>query len=377
MNSDSVAVKAKRISELDGWRGISIICVIAGHLLNNIGAQHGARVAGELAGWGVDIFFIISGFIIAKLAIHERQTHGWFSVSNFYCRRIFRILPAFYFYLFAVALLASNSVIKQDYLGVAVASVFTCNVANVVCGWFVGHSWSLAFEEQFYLTFPLLFYLSERYTRGILIAILGGLMALPLAGNAMHDQRAWWVASRFAPHFSFICIGVVAAFYEAAVRRLAASGRSLLISVADAALLLALLVSNACAPILSGALADALPDLNAVLLPPCLAWIVFTLIYWKGPASGILRSRPIQFIGLISYSLYLWQEFFTATPENYLKRGWWCMPPLMIVAATLSFYCIERPFIHIGKRFLGGQHGTPPPPRLAHVPARGSTQGVP
>lgn len=377
MRSDSVAVKAERISELDGWRGISIICVIVGHLLNNIGAHHGARVAGELAGWGVDIFFIISGFIIAKLAIHERQTHGWFSVSNFYYRRIFRILPAFYFYLFAIALLSSNDVIKQGYLGVALASVFTCNVENVVCGWFVGHSWSLAFEEQFYLTFPLLFYLSERYTRGILIAILGGLMALPLAGNAMHDQRAWWVASRFVPHFSFICIGVVAAFYEAAVRRLAASGHALLISLADAALLLALLVSNACAALPSGALADALPDLNAILLPPCLAWIVFTLIYWKGPASAILRSRAIQFIGLISYSLYLWQEFFTATAENYLKRGWWCMPPLMIIAATLSYYCIERPFIHIGKRFLGRQHGQPSPPRLAHPPTPGSPQRTP
>src|SRR5215475_4263827 len=102
------STESRRIPELDGWRGIAILCAVIGHTLT---VRYGVNpqdepigVAGVLSAWGVDIFFIVSGFIITRLAVGERAQRGSFSVSRFYTRRIFRIIPAFYFYLLCITI---------------------------------------------------------------------------------------------------------------------------------------------------------------------------------------------------------------------------------------------------------------------------------
>src|ERR1035438_1550128 len=111
LNVDASRIGAKvlpnnstsRIPQLDGWRGVSIVLVITGHLLNirySSYTSSGAEfpVVGHLATWGVDIFFVISGFIITKLALAEKRLSGHFSVRGFYIRRCFRIIPPFFLY---------------------------------------------------------------------------------------------------------------------------------------------------------------------------------------------------------------------------------------------------------------------------------------
>ena len=89
-----------------------------------------------------------------------------------------------------------------------------------------------------------------------------------------------------------------------------------------------------------------------LLGPPCLAWIVLSQLYRDGLIARLLRGRLVQFFGLISYSLYLWQQLFTASAEQYRPIGWLGAPVLMLVAAVLSYYLVERPCLRGGRRLL-------------------------
>src|SRR5262249_38661637 len=93
-------------------------------------------------------------------------------------------------------------------------------------------------------------------------------------------------------------------------------------------------------------------SLTTVCLPPCLAWIALSPVYRDGWLARLLRGRFLQFFGSISYSLYLWQQVFTAEADQYLVPSLLAFPPLMVVAATLSWYCIEQPCIQAGRRLL-------------------------
>jgi peptidoglycan/LPS O-acetylase OafA/YrhL len=346
-----------RIAELDGWRGIAILGVVIGHTLS---VRYGVNpqeeptgVAGVLASWGVDIFFIISGFIITRLAIRERAEQGHFSTRRFYTRRVLRIIPAFYFYLFCITAFAAARLIDQPLHGTVLAAVFVCNVPQMPCGWFAAHSWTLAFEEQFYLMFPLIFGLAKTRHATVLLAIFAVLVAFPFIRFAAQLEGIWRIVGGFCASFSFICCGAVAAAHEATLRRFATGRISAHISLISGGFLLGMAMLSVFASFPFGSSAAyAQASLTTVFLPPCLAWLVLGLVYRDGWLAGLLRSRLLQFFGLISYSLYLWQQVFTAEAHEYLAPSSLTFPPLMVVVAALSWYCIERPCIRVGRRLL-------------------------
>jgi peptidoglycan/LPS O-acetylase OafA/YrhL len=344
-----------RIAELDGWRGIAILCVVAGHTIDiRYGANPQAEptgVTGLLSAWGVDVFFVVSGFIITRLAIRERAEHGWFSPAGFYTRRLFRIIPAFYFYLFCITAFAAAGWIDQPARGTGLAAVFVCNVPHMPCGWFAAHSWTLAFEDQFYLTFPLIFCIGREHHAKMLLGIFAVLLVFPFIRFAAQLEGFWRIAEGFCASFSFICCGAVAAAYEAPLRRLATGPLGARISLLSAGFLVGLgisLVSGSLPPGSPAAYAQA--ALTTLFLPLCLAWIVLSVVYRRSWLTRLLTGRFVQFFGLISYSLYLWQQVFTAEASQYLAPSWLTIPPLMLIAATLSWACIERPCIRAGRR---------------------------
>ncbi|HWD59838.1 MAG TPA: acyltransferase [Stellaceae bacterium] len=357
MRSPTNPAASRRIPELDGWRGLSILGVVIGHLVN-VRYTGGPDVdttnlASVMANWGVRIFFIVSGFIITRLALQELTAQGHFSVARFYVRRAFRIVPAFYFYLLCIALFAGLGLINQSLYGTALAATFICNFSNSPCDWFAGHSWTLSFEEQFYLIFPIIIYLSGQYFGKAVLSILGILMIFPFIRYFMHLGDAWYQASGMCLSFSLICVGAVFAAYEAKVRELATGRRNVIMTAAAAAVLVVTgTVSSLVSFPLRSLQAYVQAGVTDVLLPPCLAWIVLSLVYREGYLSGLLRSRIVQFFGLISYSLYLWQQAFTANVIYYKAPSWLLFPPLMLVAAVLSYYGIERPCTQLGRRLL-------------------------
>jgi peptidoglycan/LPS O-acetylase OafA/YrhL len=181
----------RRIPALDGYRGISILFVVVGHLVNyRYGSNphvDSRNTASVLADWGVALFFVISGFIITRLVLSEYHTTGKFSIRAFYIRRAFRIIPPFYFYLIFIAVVSAWGIIQQRQTDIVAAAAFTCNFPYPQwCDWFPGHSWTLAYEQQFYLILPLLFLISgSRF--GIVVTVLFiALTAFPFLRPLLH-----------------------------------------------------------------------------------------------------------------------------------------------------------------------------------------------
>ena len=346
-----------RITQLDGWRGISILLVIFGHLLNFRYAPPGLAeipfpIAGLLSTWGVYVFFVISGFIITRLALAEQDLSGRFSAKSFYIRRFFRIVPPFFAYLAFILLVTSAGLISNRYTQTLMAATFTCNMAWSDCGWFSIHSWSLAFEEQFYLLFPVLLWLGGRRT-GLLFGVLFVfLVSTPFLRQALQLGDGWRVMTNFALNFVFICAGATMASCEHALKELSQSPRGRHLTYC-AALSLAGLAYFLCLRAAPGTpLAYLQLSLSLILVPVCIAWLVGSSIHQGNLLGCMLNSGPLQFVGAISYSLYLWQQMFVAVRSNYPVDSWLLFPPAMFAFAIASYYFIERPSVRLGKRLL-------------------------
>ncbi|PLK49198.1 acyltransferase [Uliginosibacterium sp. TH139] len=199
------AVEHSRIPAIDGLRGASILLVVAGHLM-------AWRFAGQLpllivqlgiflSHLGVMLFFTISGFVITRRALTQYR-QGFFSVKFFYFRRAVRILPAFIVYLLTIAILSLLGWIDQAPSGLIKAASFSCNLFND-CDWFAGHSWTLAYEWQFYLAFPALLLVFRRYMP-IALMLIALIALVVVALEAVQSD---------AQSISFIAAGCVAAFF--------------------------------------------------------------------------------------------------------------------------------------------------------------------
>lgn len=344
----------RRIVALDGLRAISILFVIIDHLFIN---RYGTppyldypSIPLTLSAWGVELFFVISGFIITKLALIEQQASGNFSIGSFYIRRLFRIGPPFYIYLGTILLLAGAGLITEPLSSIVQAATFTCNVPDSECQWFTRHAWSLAYEEQFYLVFPIIFYFMGRKFRKIIVYLTIAFLLYPTVQNLFHLNGFWHPAGLLAQKFSFICVGALLATHENIFRRLA-TGRHAPVIWWGVALFLAVFLflnSSFYLPLQ----AKWTYRLGLVILPFCFAWIVGHAARETGIVARLLGNPILQFIGTISYSLYIWQQLFTGAWVHYSVNSWLLSFPMMFVLATLSYYGVERPFIKLGRRII-------------------------
>lgn len=155
----------KRIRQLDGLRGLAILFVLCFHFFN-----YGILSPFFYFGWsGVDLFFTLSGFLITGKLLDTKGQQGYY--KNFIIKRILRIFPLYYGVLFAFSLVASYSVLTQWFYKYQIFFwTYTCNYLFLKHGFFqpLGHFWSLAIEEQFYLFWPLVVWL---FTHRQLIAV--------------------------------------------------------------------------------------------------------------------------------------------------------------------------------------------------------------
>jgi peptidoglycan/LPS O-acetylase OafA/YrhL len=331
----------ERILALDGWRAISALMVVAAHLIHN---RYGL---GNFAtsDTGVLIFYVISGFIITKLAISEHARSGHFSVGRFYIRRSLRILPPFFIFLACVFLVSTAGLIEQNPAEVYKAGAFLCISGLITpCEWFVVHSSSLGYEELFYLLFPLVFFTFGQRPRVVFGSILVGLVTFLLLRKTLHLQVSFVTVT--AGLFTFICSGALAAAFEPTVARFARTALGTGLWLVSAALVVAKVVysSNYQVPLtaLNTDVETSLPVIFK-LLPAATTWLVVGSLYGGSRIFAFLTWPPLVWIGQISYSLYLWQQLFTAPPQLYTATSPLLFSPLMFVAAAASYYWIELP----------------------------------
>ncbi len=322
----------RRHRGIDGWRAVAAGFVVVAHAVNfrfpsvpGVPFHLLQRVSGPLAQIGVQLFFVISGFIITSLMLREQGARGHVSIAAFYARRLCRILPPLLLYYAAIVALAVQGAIELPGSSLASSATFTCNLGFLDCDWWVAHTWSLAVEEQFYLGWPLLFgVLPANRRRWLLI----GTLVLCTVGIA-------WRPHVF--HSNFTSFGCIAA---GALYAISPGLRQACLRAASTPAWLAAVAMLVLTPL------TRFDGLAVIALPFLITYIIFA-----GNALGwvrtILETRPFQIVGAASYSLYLWQQLFLAAPARYVGTP---LPLLLLpVAVCLSVFLVERPFIRLGR----------------------------
>ncbi|ABD05013.1 Acyltransferase 3 [Rhodopseudomonas palustris HaA2] len=344
-------------SDIDGLRAIAVLLVIAFHAF-----PHSVR--GGFV--GVDVFFVISGFLITSIICQARRS-GDFSFAVFYARRINRIFPALALVLITCAVAGWFLLFPVDYRdagkAIGFGAAFLSNLALLHgAGYFetsseldpLLHLWSLGVEEQFYLLWPPVIVLAWRWPRGALIAALTILLASfaanialtpvnPLAAFYLPVTRFWELmtgcvlalAANAGPGrdiTSIAALGVVRRLFErhAAAIRAACAWLGLGLLAAGAAL-----ISND----------RGFPGWWAVL--PVLG---AALLIFAGPSPWVSRyllgNRAMVYVGLISYPLYLWHWPLLAA-IRIVRFGE--EPPLLMKAITIL---VAFALAHLTWRFI-------------------------
>lgn len=336
------------VSHASGWSN-----------LPKSGVLHVIVVLLGQGGLGVDIFFVISGFLITTLLLQEQERTGTIHLSRFYFRRTMRIFPPFYVYLAvatAIALLWHRPL--HWHLLLAVAGYMTNVVPYAwISGqpsfWYVAHTWSLAVEEQFYLLWPFLLALVPR-RRAVQLsgAVLLAAPLLRLLAHAFlpvyHTAAQWYYLPPAV--LDLLVFGGLFALVnrqDAARARLLQWLRPALLWPAFLVLATAhLMMVHTPAWFGSLVLVSATGFCSVLLL----AWVVLC----PGTIVGrVLNWTPLRHIGLISYSLYLWQQIFTG--PYWTPTGWRNVASIFAVA-ELSFWCVERPSLRL-RGFLENRLG--------------------
>ena len=348
--------KSKRIPELDGLRAFAVILVVIYHMSDFAaslprGPYWIATIVTSLGPNGVNVFFIISGFIITTLLMREKISAGQVSLAAFYIRRFFRIVPPFGTYLLALLAIRALGGISISSHNLLWSALFLGDIVfiNPMNGWFVAHTWSLSVEEQFYLIFPPLLFLVGRSRKRITVAILCALYGLCLVSLKLAHEFSLHNAPQLNGisalyHFRYIIIGVVLAIHGDLVLPLL-TNKSRIWPLVFAMIVISLQLVTFGSNLLSVLFAA---------MDPCFCGL-FVMWFMQNPSRcGLLRSPAIQWIGASSYSIYLWQQLFTAPRSNYSGWALTLTPtPLSVLAigicAAGSYYFVERPSIRLGR----------------------------
>jgi peptidoglycan/LPS O-acetylase OafA/YrhL len=366
---------SRNIPSLDGLRAISVLMVVAAHTNGSL-----SRLIPFIPSWlysfwgtlGVETFFVISGFLITHLLLQELHTTGTVSLKRFYFRRALRIFPPFYVYM-AVALTLTLAGFATGKLSAfVVAGTYTWNYLGGGSH-LLEHTWSLSLEEQFYLLWPA---------------------ALVFFGARKSVKLAVWVVllSPVSRMITYV---------------LAPSLRALLAAMLHTGLdsimfgcLLALLWRNErfnrfVQPLVRGWVAAVAASFILILGPVflqarfrgsyflifgltinafCLSQILLYVVRSPHSRVGLLLNTPVlRHLGVISYSLYLWQQMFTPVKSEWFLP--WCVPAIL-ACAELSYWCVELPALRLRDRleykFHWKEKNAAPPP----IPLQLRSQGV-
>ena len=334
-----------RLRELDGWRAISVLLGDCPPLSPIPACRPSrthvrlARVLHDCGPLGVKVFFVVSGFVICRLLILEEKRNGAVSLKGFYIRRVFRILPPFYLYLACLGVLVALGWIGQIWQQIFSSAIFLYDVVPVRAdGWFIGHTWSLAVEEQFYIVFPMLWVLTRKVGRE---RVFSALFLLIVMWNISAAFLDW---NRAAPREGFACIsfGVLLAIFEARARAIVRHIPSLVAFIVAICLLWH-------PEDQSGWKSDLY---ESIFMPPAIALVLVSSLEKGELLRRFLCSWPMQAIGLTSYGVYLWQQLFTAPSRFYNGSGRQNerLLPLLLVIIPISYFFIERPSMRLGRR---------------------------
>ncbi|MDT8067253.1 MAG: acyltransferase [Terriglobia bacterium] len=351
------------IPALDGVRGIAVLLVLIAHT-----RFPGTKDFLIQFGWaGVDLFFVLSGFLITRILLATRDSRGFF--PNFYARRILRIWPLYYVVLASVFVLERSGVFHTYASGPAWICLFTFtqNIFIALFGWnavpdWLEPAWSLGIEEQFYLLWPFL--VRKLSLRSLKLFCLATILISPV----LRGFSSYLFREPDAPmlltfcHFDTLCFGILLAIFS--VERKFDYGAKLLtwsvpafVALVTVELSASQLLQNVARYSLLGVVCTGLVALCATPIGPGGV---------RRSASAIFTWAPLRYTGKISYALYLsHMAVFSIAASNSAQRflrhfpgydlqGWsqiaidWASA---FVVATLSWYFFESPILRLKRKF--------------------------
>jgi peptidoglycan/LPS O-acetylase OafA/YrhL len=307
---------------LDGWRGLAILCVLIGHFLPNDYLNLGRL--------GVDLFFVLSGHLMANLLFIKRV-----ALKTFYKRRVSRIFPAMIVFLLGSLVLAPLLKIPVLPQPLLMASTFTINYVHALglqSSHLYEHFWSLSVEEHAYILLGLIAFLARAQAKWLILTLAFLAIVNGYISTLVFKQS----------------------FYESYWRSDVACGAILI----SAFITLSHFKINRLSWVLLGALGLIVFYLSLNRFPlyavkyslgtAILAFIVVHLDKTPLFLQKALSLKPLTFLGTLSYSLYLWQQLFYVALPTY---GFALMIAATFSFALLSYYLIEQP----ARKFLNAR----------------------
>ncbi|AFM04372.1 putative acyltransferase [Bernardetia litoralis DSM 6794] len=345
--------KNKRIPALDGMRAISILLVIGAHL------KHSDLFSSLLPSYiyfdgtlGVGVFFTISGFLITTLMLKEENSKGKINLKNFYIRRFLRLMPVYYAFLIVLVIIDYFTIVDITWCQYLSSLTYT---KNFFCGsWIDGHLWSLAVEEQFYLVWPLIFYFVPKKYR-IKIAVALVIVAPIFRLYFYFTKQGNLLVFSFFSNMDCLMIGCLVAYiyfkeYKI-IDLLNKLPQGLVRFVALGLIFFSSLIQYL---LLFGFF--TVPFNKTVQSIAVGILIVSYSLQPKGWSYNFLNLKFITYIGVLSYSIYLWQQPLLVPSGFYGKEN-----PIITtfpysvfviaIVSILSYELLEKYFFKLKKKF--------------------------
>ena len=332
-------------TDIDGLRAIAVVAVLAFHF--GVGALTGGFI-------GVDVFFVISGYLMAEILGRKQQLdlRGLLDFAN---RRFWRLFPALFVAIAVASVIAAFLYLPDHYRDVVRSSASSIAYLSNIVIWMdfgnyfssgaelvpVLHTWSLAVEVQFYLVFALAYCLAPRYRKVVLLVLFVVSFAIAWYGVLNYRSASFYL---MPTRFWEFMLGAAVVFLPTVKLQwlrtaLAATGVAIIVYCA-----------------LTYTRFTLFPGPGAIL--PCIA-TVFVLWAGKNATAGIMHAAlsapPVRFIGLISYSLYIWHWPVIVFGHYYLLRPFTFAESagaliLTFVLSVLSWRFLEMPFRRVPQR---------------------------
>ncbi|HYE53315.1 MAG TPA: acyltransferase [Chitinophagaceae bacterium] len=358
----------KRIPELDGLRGIAILLVVSFHYISNQLTGRTDPVSRVLQkatgfGWvGVDLFFILSGFLIGNILIANKHSSNYF--KTFYIRRLVRIVPNYFLLLVVFLVIWNTAYFSNNYFITSHNVIPAWSYFLMVHNFFMAaaHSlgndalsitWSIGIEEQFYLFFPFIVYFAGRKYLPWILALL---VAAAIVFRAQFDH--WIPRYVLLPsRMDGLSLGFMVAFlyhYDLLQPYKRTLVRLLPVAAGVVVLICGLLYAR------YGDLGVAKHTLFALIFSIALVMALLAPSSWYG---AFLRNTMLTWIGVISYSLYLFHylvlgicHHVTGQDNIGIQNRWDILVTIVAFAISLLlswgiYNTLEKPMVRLGKRF--------------------------
>jgi peptidoglycan/LPS O-acetylase OafA/YrhL len=382
------------LAELDGLRGIAILLVILHHYWPAEGYLTAAKPVVHLGWMGVDLFFVISGFLIAGILLDTRGERGYF--RNYLARRVLRVFPLYYLVVITafivIPAVQQGSFWQTEFVQESGNPLwyllYAGNIREAITGtepaYILAVLWSLSIEEQFYLTFPLVVALLDRRTLTrvlcalvVIAPVFRTIMLLAVPDNERIQYLATPARMDVLALGALLAIAVRSSSFELPSRRTV--GR----------VLIALLAIDACVFLAGGF--DRTTAFCRTIGYSLVAFTFLALVTWtvQGRASastGWLRLAPLMLLGKLCYGVYLLQRPAEVVLVKSMSAGGIALDPgslellllklvFAFAVAALSWVAFEKPILRLKRRFESAKHpaaepvsGLAPVPHEAPVP---------